>query len=166
MALTREVKALTAILADGQNEDKTAEDIATEIILALDELRSKTHRLAVVASYAWKQGEEPSLAVLGPFSTRAPAAARGVGQGMAGTAKGGHGKWLLVPAYANVRAAWDAVQPEPGSAHERALEARLGGFYRQYPAAYTPLAGDWATCCCGVKRGSFCLVHKKRNEAA
>lgn len=165
MALTREIKVVAAVLADEQNEDKSAEDIAEELIRALDDLRSKQNRLAVVANYAWKQGDEPSLAVLGPFSTRAPAAARGVGQGMAGTAKGGHGKWLLVPAYASVRAAWDAVQPEPGSDHERALERQLGGFYRRYPAAYTPLAGDWATCCCGVRRGSYCLVHKKRNAA-
>lgn len=163
MPLKREINAIAAVLADEANEDKTAEDIAEEIILALDELRSKSHRLAVIASYAWHPGEEPSLAVLGPFSTRAPAAARAVGEGMAGTAKGGHGKWLLVPAYANVRAAWDAVRPDPDSERERALEAQLGGFYRQFPAAYTPLAGDWATCCCGVRRGSYCLVHKKRN---
>lgn len=165
MPPVREIKAVAAVLADEQNEDKTPEDIAEELILALDELRSKSNRLAVIARYAWKEGEEPSLAVFGPFSTRATAAARAVGEGMAGTFRGGTGKWLAVPAYANVRAAWDAVRPDPDSERERKLEALLGGFYREFPAAYTPLAGDWATCCCGVRRGGFCLVHKKRNEA-
>lgn len=153
---------MTAILADESNQDKTAEDIAEELILALDELRSRTHRMAVVANYAWTGGEN-TLAVLGPFSTRAPGAASKVGEGMAGTTQGGHGKWMLVPAYANVRAAWDAVRPDAGSVKERRLEAALGGFQRQYPTTFAPLAGDWATCCCGVSRGSYCLVHKKRN---
>ena len=165
MVMKREVNAVAGVLADEANEDKSAEDIAEEIILALDELRSKSHRIAVLANYAWHPEDEPTLAVFGPFSTRSPSTARAVGVGMAGTARGGHGKWLTVPAYANVRAAWDAVRPDPGSEAERRLEAQLGTFWRQFPAAYTPMAGDWATCCCGVKRGSFCLVHKKRNAA-
>lgn len=162
MALKRELNALTAILADPANQDKTPDDLAEEIITALDDLRSKSHRVAVVANYAWTGGE-PTLAVLGPFSTRAPAAARAAGEGMAGTARGGHGKWLAVPAYANVRAAWDAVMPTADETKERRLDAALGRIFRDNGTLFNPWTRDGPVCSCGVKPGSYCLVHKKRN---
>lgn len=165
MALQREIKALTAILADEANADKTAEQLAEELITALDDLRSKSHRVAIVANYAWTN-EEPTLAVLGPFSTRAPAAARAAGEGMAGTARGGHGKWLAVPAYANVRAAWDAVMPTADETRARRLDAVLGRVFADNGSLFNPWAGFGPTCCCGVKPGSYCLVHKKRNPEA
>lgn len=161
----REIKVLTAILADEQNQDKTAEEIAEELILALDELRVSTHRVAIVASYAWT-GEEPTLAVLGPFSTRAPAAAKAVGEGMAGTGRGGTGKWLRVPVYANAKAAWDAVMPTPDEVRERRLNEALGQVFADNGDLFNPWARFGPVCCCGVRRGGFCLVHKKLNEAA
>lgn len=164
MPPVREIKALTAILADEANQDKTAENIAEEIILALDELRSQTHRVAIVTNYAWTGGEN-TLAVLGPFSTRAPAAAKAVGEGMAGTARGGTGKWLRVPAYATARAAWDAVMPTPDEVRERRLNEALGRVFRDNGDLFNPWARFGPVCCCGVRRGGYCLVHKKLNEA-
>jgi hypothetical protein len=160
MALIREINALAAVLSDPDNQDKSPEDIAEEIITALDDLRSQTHRLAVVAQYQWTGGE-PTVAVLGPFSTRAPGAARAVGGGMAGTAQGGSGRFMLVPAYANVRAAWDAVKP--ASKEEKRLERFLASVHREAPTTWGPMSGYGPTCCCGVKAGSWCLVHKKSN---
>lgn len=163
MILKREIEAVAAVLADEDNDEMTAEQVAEAAIRALDDLRATTNRLAVVASYAWHPDEEPTLAVLGPFSTLAKAAARRVGGEMRGTVRGGRGKWMLVPAYANVKAAWDAVAPDPAGEAERRLEAALGTFWKRYPATYQPLAGDWARCCCGLRAGGYCLVHKKVN---
>lgn len=162
IAPRKEVNALAAILTDPDNQDKSPEDIAEELIEALDDLRSQTHRIAVVAQYQWTGGE-PTVAVLGPFSTRAPTAARAVGGGMAGTAQGGSGRFMLVPAYASVKAAWDAIKPP--SKEEKRLERFLASIHREAPTTWGPMSGYGPTCCCGVKPGSWCLVHKKSNPA-
>lgn len=114
----------------------------------------------MVTVYKWT-GDEPSIAVLGPFSTRAPVAAKKLGEGMAGTAQGGSGKWMLVPAYANVRAAWDAVKPP--SKEEKRLERFLASIHREEPRTWGAMSGYGPTCCCGVRADAWCLVHKKRN---
>lgn len=112
MAPKREIQAIADVLNDPANDDRTAEDMAELVIKALDDQRAATHRLAVVANYCWwPQEDKPTLAVIGPFSTRATGAARAAGEAMAGSVQRGRGKWMLVPAYANARAAWDAIKP-------------------------------------------------------
>lgn len=162
--LKREIAAVAAVLADENNQDKTAEDIAAEMITVLDELRATTHRVAIVANYGWT-GEQNTLAVLGPFSSRSPAATIKVGEGMAGTVQGGHGKWLRVPCYANVRAAWDAVRPDAESVREERLERMLGGVFRDNPTLFDPWTREGPQCCCGIRAGGWCHQHKKLNPA-
>lgn len=162
MPARREITTLAKVLNDEINVNRSAEEIAEELIQVLDDLRSDTHRVAIVANYAWT-GEESTLAVLGPFSTRAPAAARAVGEGMAGTARGGHGKWMMVPAYATVRAAWDAVRPTPGEEQERRLNATLGHVFGEHPGLFRPWSHFGPVCCCGLRAGGYCRVHERLN---
>lgn len=166
LALRRELTAVADVLSEQDNADRTADEVAEEVIRALDEVRAKTHRLAVVTTYRWRTDEEPVLAVLGPFSTRATGAASVVGSGMAGTPQGGSGKWMLAPAYASARAAWDAVRPPDKEA--RRLAAFLASIRRanpDNPSVWDPLLppGSGATCCCGIRPGGYCRVHEKHN---
>lgn len=152
-------------MSDPQNADRTLDDIAELVIKALDEVRAQTHRIAVIANYRWRVDEEPQLAFIGPFDTRVPSAAKAMGSAMAGTSTGGSGKWMLVPAYANARAAWDAIKPPPK--HEQRLAEFLGSIRRSTdnPSVWAGLTvpGSAAPCCCGVKSGSWCEKHQKRN---
>lgn len=165
MALRRELNALVPILTDPQNEGRTPGDIAEAVIKALDDVRAQTHRVAVIANYAWRADEEPQLAMIGPFGTRATSAAKAMGSAMAGTARGGSGKWMLIPAYAHARAAWDAIRPPPKD--ERRMAELLASIRRSTdnPSVWAGLTvpGSAAACCCGIRRGGWCEKHQKRN---
>lgn len=165
MAVRREINALTPILTDPHNADRDPDTIAELVIQALDEVRARTHRLAVVTTYRWMPGEEPLLAVLGPFSTRATSAAKAAGSAMAGTARGGGGKWMLAPAYANARDAWAAISPPPKE--EQRAAAFLASIRERTdnPSVWAGLTvpGSAAACLCGVSSGSWCVKHQKRN---
>lgn len=163
MALAREVKALTAILADEQNEDKTAEELAAELIDALDETRAKQPRMAVVVRHRWS-GPDYSLAVLGPFGARAEAQMRRVGEeACASLAHPGDGRAVAVPVYASPRAAWEVLKPPTAADLLREQVARD-------VAAWTPGSiwtgddSDLRRCSCGVgplDRAQHCPRHPK-----
>lgn len=162
----REVKALADVLSSEDNSEKSAEDLAEELIVQLDEIRGKCNRLAVVANYRWSMDEKPTLAVFGPFSTRGLSAARAVGERMAGTPQGGSGKWMAVPCYATAKDAWEAIQP-PSERDIRMEELtdRIRRFLSWQSEVPRSVFDRWfdpgPPCKCGMKGATWCLVHKK-----
>lgn len=164
MALAREVKALTAILADPANEEKTAEQLAAELIEALDENRASFPRAAVVVRHRWLGGSY-SLAVIGPFGAGAKAQARRLGEDACmSLTHGGDGRAVIAPAYATPRQAWDAIKPP--SRAELIREQVRRDLESWTPELWRPDDPPCPTCRCGLVGSGPCLVHKKRNEAA
>ncbi len=125
----REVAAVAAILADPENENRTAEEMADLAIEALDDTRSRTHRLAVVGQIQFSEAPETThTVVLGPFSCRSildtrdkflevlksGSAARTAGRDLAWDPKTrlGRGRFTLAPAFARPRDAWDFFRPD------------------------------------------------------
>lgn len=155
MPLSREIKALLPILEDPANVDKTPEEISAELIDALDAVRARHNRLAVVAQYSLDQGETWHHAVLGPFSTRSQSAARSAAEGIVGRpTQPGQGRFMLVPAYANTRDAWAAIAPT-GEERRAALElARI-----RRASGWNPWAPDGPVCRCGVQRKTTLSEH-------
>jgi hypothetical protein len=103
--------------------------VADLAIGALDDIRSRTHRLAVVGQITFPEAPETvHTAVLGPFSCRGildsqekflkavegGSAARTAGQDLAWDAKKGtgRGRFMLAPAFMRGRAAWDFFRQE------------------------------------------------------
>lgn len=162
MALKREINALLPILEDPANADKTAEEIAEELISALDATRAEHNRLAVVAQYSLDHGDTWHHAVLGPFSTRSESAARQAAEGFVGRpTQPGQGRFMLVPAYANTRDAWAAIGPSRETARELARIRRASG--------WNPWRPDGPVCRCGVRRTDVrdsgrCPVHPERTS--
>lgn len=124
----RENAAVAAILTDPENSNRTAGEVADLAIDALDEIRARTHRLAVVGQIAFPEAPETAhTVVLGPFSTRGVldtqgkflkalgggSAARTAGQELAWDHKTGkgRGRFMLAPAFLRPRAAWDFYRP-------------------------------------------------------
>ncbi|MFF4020023.1 hypothetical protein [Streptomyces sp. NPDC001843] len=120
---------MAKILSDPNNENRSAEEIAQLCIDELDSIRSTTHRLAVVGQITFEPRDDARTVVLGPF--RAPlllrdqerfadavkrpcTAAREAGQHLAWDSKTGtgRGRFMLAPAFARPRDAWDFYRPE------------------------------------------------------
>jgi hypothetical protein len=116
------------ILSDPENRDRSAEEIAQLCIDELDALRSTTHRLAVVGQISYGPQEPLHTVVLGPFRSplllkdeerfeealkRPCTAAREAGQHLAWDSKTGtgQGRFMLAPAFARPRDAWDFYRP-------------------------------------------------------
>lgn len=124
----REVDALTRILTDPENETRSAEEIADLCISALEDVRARTHRLAVVGQIQYGPQEATHTVVLGPFSARGildsqekfervtagPVSARESGQHLAWDTKTGkgRGRFQLVPAFRAGRDAWNFFRGE------------------------------------------------------
>ena len=172
MSLRREITALAAILEDETNTDKSPEDLADELITALDAVRAQHNRLAVLCNYSWDQ-ENWHLAVLGPFSTRSRSAAAAQGEGIVGRAmQPGQGRFLLVPAYANTRDAWAAIKPDEGERRAALSLARS-----RTESGWNPWDPKGPVCRCGVRRNPLaseftgrpvdsgsCPVHPERKQ--
>lgn len=162
MPLRREIEALLPILEDETNTDKSTEEIAEALIDAIDAVRAKHNRLAVVARYTWDQ-ETWHLAVLGPISTRSEKSALDMGASMAGsTAHPGSGKFMLAPIYSNTRAAWEAIKPDD----ERKAALKLAAIRKG--SDFNPWASRGPVCHCGIRRADGtarpCPVHPERNR--
>lgn len=163
--LKREVSALAAILADPENESRTAEELAALLIGELDDQRAKQARIAVVVRHRWLDTDDYSLAVLGPFGARAQARAREMGEAAcAALAHPGDGRAVLVPVYASPRDAWNALKPPPAADLMRAQVAR--DLEHWSPGLWEPDGSPCPTCCCGLSPGSYCRVHNKQNPEA
>jgi hypothetical protein len=123
------VDQLAKILTDPENAERTAEEVAQRVIDALDDLRSTTHRLAVVGQIRYGPQEDRHTVVLGPFRsplllrdeqrfeealTRPCTAARDAGRHLAWDSKTGRGegRFMLAPAFLKPRDAWDFYRPD------------------------------------------------------
>lgn len=164
MALVREVKTLVPILSDPDNESRTAEELAALLVDALDDLRAKSPRIAVVVRHRWLDTDDYSLAVLGPFGARAHGRAREMGEAACfALAHPGDGRAVPVPAYASPRDAWAVLKP-PSAADQ--LKAQVAADV----AAWSPGSiwegddSDLRRCSCGVghvSRAQHCPRHPK-----
>ncbi|MFK4187241.1 hypothetical protein ACI2L4_25000 [Streptomyces sparsogenes] len=125
----RETEAVATILTDPANRRRSAEEVAELAIAALDEARSRTHRLAVVGQIRYGPQDQTHTVILGPFSSRGVldtpekflravsggTAARDAGQGLAWDSKTGkgRGRFMLAPAFLRPRDAWDYFRDIP-----------------------------------------------------
>lgn len=125
----RENDAVKRVLADPTNDARSAEEVADLVIQALDEVRARTLRLAVVGQIAFPEAPGTThTVVLGPFSSRGlldtrekflkavdgPSGARTAGQDLYVDPKNrlGRGRFMLAPAFSTPRQAWDFFRPE------------------------------------------------------
>lgn len=167
MAVKREISALVPVLTDPENENRSAEEVAELAIAALDQVRAKHNRLAVVGQFSWGL-ERPHTVVLGPFSTRSVRAAQDMGQRLSvpGTHPG-HGRFMLVPAFTTAAAAWDAFKPVDEVTAKR-MERIMGAVSRWAPGLWSHEANTGPVCRCGVRRidrrdTGLCEVHRKES---
>lgn len=156
----REIDALATILTDEQNSARSAEQIAALCIEALDDVRSRTHRLAVVGQIQYQAPGPAHTVVLGPFSSRGildseekfrravegTCGAREIGQHLAWDPAGktGRGRFMLAPMFMKPRDAWDFYRGQ-GSA-----EAVAELVVNHLPREIVP------TCLCGLKARPVC----------
>lgn len=117
MPSQREIDAVADILADERNDDLFADQIAELIIAALEDVQAKTNNLIIVGRFSF-DGVSAYEAALGPFRTRAVAAARAVGERFAWDYKTrmGSGKYQFLPLHRTPQAAWDHVREREGYA--------------------------------------------------
>lgn len=157
MALVREVRALAAILADPENDRRTAEQMAALLVDALDEERATHPRIAVVVRHRWLSTDSYSLAVLGPFGARAHGRAREMGEAAcAALAHPGDGTAVPVPVYASPRDAWNALKPPPAA---DLLKEQVARDLKDWsPGLWTGSSKPCPTCRCGIS-DKPCLVH-------
>lgn len=113
MPLRAAVKAVADALADPANAELTAEEVAERAIDAYEAAQAKTHNLIVLGHFR-VDDDTSYVAAVGPLSTRATAAARGLGERFAWDYKTrkGTGKFVLVPLIRNVNEAWDEARRE------------------------------------------------------
>lgn len=164
----KENDAVAKILSDPANADRTAEEIADLVIGALDDLRARTHRLAVVGQIRLAEAPETThTVVLGPFSCRGVldsrhkflraleggSAARTAGQDLAwDTKKGtGRGRFMLAPAFMRGRAAYDFFrQEEPMPERFARITESIARWQAGALAAQAAYTG---VCHCGIRPG-------------
>jgi len=142
-------------LADPENSERTAEEVAALAIQALDDVRSRTHRLAVVGQIQYGPQEETHTVVLGPFSSpllldseekfravleRPCTDAREPAEGLAWdpASKRGRGRFMLAPVFLRPRDAWDFYRGD--TIAEEVVHAVTA-----LPRSITP------ACLCGLK---------------
>lgn len=169
---------MSEILTDPANESRSPEEVAERCIAALDEVRSKTHRLAVVGQIRIEDEGPAHHVVLGPFSTRGVidseeklakareggSAAKTAGYGLAWDTKAGRGKgrFLLAPAFMRPRDAWDFFREERMPDHSWIKEwiERARGVSIHEPVCTCGLQGRVICRACGVESDRFCPKHE------
>lgn len=162
--MSREVKVLAKILSDPDNLNRSAEEIAQLCIDALDDLRSASHRLAVVGQISYGPQETTHTVVLGPFRSplklsdeerfqaaleRPCTSARDAGRHLAWDSKGGtgQGRFMLAPMFAKPRDAWDYYRGE------KAAPVIAQALSDIPPKTIKPV------CVCGLREGVTCHAH-------
>lgn len=105
------IKAVASVLGDPGNAELSAEEVAERAIAAYEAVQAKTHNMIVLGHFRLSETES-YVAAVGPLSTRAQAAARGVGERFAWDYKTrkGTGKYVLVPLIRNPNEAWDEAR--------------------------------------------------------
>lgn len=175
----REVLALVRILTDPENEDRSAEEVADLCVSALDDVRARSHRLAVVGQIQYRPQEPAQTVVLGPFSARGTldsqekfltaiqggTAAREAGQHLAWDTKTGTGKgrFMLAPAFRTGRDAYDFFRGQ-GPAEDIAqavTQIRSPHFGPVCACGLVPTAAcQW----CGLAYERHCPLHDPEAE--
>lgn len=176
MVMKRESDAVARILSDPGNSNRTAEEVAELAIAALDDIRSRTRRLAVVGQIRYEPQDPPHTVVLGPFSSRgiidAPekfravvdggTAARDAGQGLAWDSKTGkgRGRFMLAPAFLRPRDAWDFFRVAREDAAD--ITAAVAGWTPPEigPACTCGLVGEIVCHVCGASYERHCFRHE------
>jgi hypothetical protein len=163
----RESDAVAKILADPQNSDRSAEEVAEAVISCLDDLRARTHRLAVVGQIAFPEApEDRHTVVLGPFSCRGTldtqekflraleggSAARTAGQDLYVDPKNrlGRGRFMLAPAFSSPRQAWEFFRPAEPEIPKRFQW--IGESIRRWEAGASREASVAPVCHCGMDK--------------
>ncbi|MDP9611575.1 hypothetical protein [Streptomyces demainii] len=167
---------MATTLTDPENRNRSAEEVAELAIAALDEIRSRTHRLAVVGQVRYEPQDPPQTVVLGPFSSRgiidAPekfratvsggTAARDAGQGLAWDSKTGRGRgrFMLAPAFLRPRDAWDFFRVGREDAAD--ITAVVAGWAPPEigPVCTCGLVGEIACHVCGASYERHCFRHE------
>ncbi|WP_413114834.1 hypothetical protein ACK1X7_07460 [Streptomyces sp. CY1] len=174
----RELAAVATILTDPENRNRSAEEVAAAAIAALDDVRGRTHRLAVVGQIRYgPQDQTPHTVILGPFSSRgiidAPerfravvsggTAARDAGQGLAWDSKTGRGagRFMLAPAFLRPRDAWDFFRDIPREDAAEITAAVAGWAPPEIgPVCTCGLVGEIACHVCGASYERHCFRHE------
>lgn len=162
----KEISAVAEILADPENQNRSAEQMAELAISALDDVRARTHRLAVVGQIAFPEAPEiVHTAILGPFSSRGildsqgkflkavagPSRARQAGQDLAWDPRlrTGRGRFMLAPAFMSARSAWEFYRrPEPPDPRL----VRIGqAIARWRPGLWAEEVNPAPVCHCGIR---------------
>lgn len=213
----REIAVLEAMLADPENEGRTAEEVAercvdaladyarqiraeevekitkkvieaiegdkvggipARIADALDAMRAKTHRLAIVGQIQFGPQDETHTVVLGPFSCRGtldseekfrkalegPLSAREAGQALAWdpTRKKGRGRFMLAPMFGSAKDAWDFYR---GDTVAEEVVAAVTALPRSItPACTCGLMHRPACRWCGKAIETTCFLHEPEAE--
>ena len=164
----REILALTKILTDPENESRSAEEVAEQCRDALDDIRARTHRLAVVGQIQYGPQEATHTVVLGPFTARGildtpekfqaavqgGTAAREVGQHLAWDSKTGKGagRFMLAPVFWKPRDAWDFYR---GAGPAPVIAQALSDIP---PKTIKPV------CICGLREEVICHAHPEGRQ--
>ncbi|MFF3363615.1 hypothetical protein [Streptomyces misionensis] len=177
----REVNSLVTILSDPENQNRSAEEVAQLCIDELDSLRATSHRLAVVGQITYGPESAVQTVVLGPF--RAPlkvsdeerlqaalerpcTAAREAGRHLAWDSKTGvgTGRFMLAPAFAKPRDAWDFYRNS--TVAEVIDQAVTADIVRDVvPACLCGLRSKPVCIACGRSHERFCAQHEPEKAA-
>lgn len=182
MSSKREITALTDVLADPENENLSADEVAERCIDALDAARARTHRVLVVGQieHAEAPGTVHTVA-LGPFSSRGVldspekfrkateggTAAREAGQGLAWDSKTGKGwgRFMLVPVFRSARDAWNFHRGESGLMAEPETWAEIADNAAGIePVCVCGLIKTFVCRFCGREVEHYCQRHEKGTQ--
>lgn len=173
---------MTEVLADPENENRSADEVADLCIAALDEARARSHRLLVVGQIEYPEAPGTAHTVaLGPFSskgildspekfqkaTEGGGAAREAGQGLAWDSKTkmGRGRFMLVPAFRTARDAWDFFRGESGLLSEPETWAEVTeGITGLEPVCTCGLIKTFSCRFCGREVEHYCQRHDKGTQ--
>lgn len=125
-----EIKALAEVLEEETNQDKTTEEICGLLIDALDGVRSRSHRVVILAQLSYPEAEDhlPLTLAMGPYGSRqvldtpskwksfleAGSSARTEGMNLAWDNRTGRGtgRFMLAPLFRRPTDAW-SFYPKP-----------------------------------------------------
>lgn len=160
-------------------EGERPEKIPARVAEALDARRARSHRLLVVGQIEYPEAPGTTHVVaLGPFSARGVldspekflkatdggSAAREAGQGLAWDSKTGkgRGRFMLVPAFATARDAWNYFRGSGGAISEPETWAEIAdGASGIEPVCVCGLIKTFACRFCGKDVEHYCQRHEK-----
>ena len=167
------IRAVADALANPENAELTAEEVAERVISAYEEAQAKTHNLIVLGHFRLED-DTSFVAAVGPLSTRATARARAVGERFAWDYKTrrGTGKFVLVPLIRDVNQAWDEARRGELDEYTTRLSSVVPGVDLTYEPmrfdfdneALSKITPDWVPSegVLATKYGPSCRCGKRR----